>query len=263
MTRAFRRQVGSPSRGGTCWTLGEGERAGRSRRQQQPGGRQSACRTQTGGSRPAQPDRSSAPATLRRPPLPSAPPLLPSPSPLVPCSSLWASWTHAALLLVQVVLNQGRPGPVVLSGWSRADKVRARRLITHRFRWFGPGCFGGTGARGTSPLGVDVPIDETLDPRDGASSAPQLPSACPQVSGHMDGGYALYVDVIFKDGTRLWGYEIPFDVGTHGWQYKSRVLDAEVAIDWLQVTRGGAPAGDATLRSRGGGTRREGWDGRG
>jgi len=86
-------------------------------------------------------------------------------------------WRQSSGATRQVILNQGRPGAVVISGWSKSTKV----------------------------------------------------------SGHADGGYALYVDVVFKDGAKMWGWEIPFDVGTHDWQYKSRVLDADVAIEWLQV----------------------------
>jgi len=86
-------------------------------------------------------------------------------------------WRQSSGATRQVVLNQDRPGAVVVSGWSKAEKV----------------------------------------------------------SGHPDGGYALYIDVVYQDGSKLWGHEIPFDVGTHDWQYKSSVLDTDVPIEWLQV----------------------------
>jgi hypothetical protein len=43
-----------------------------------------------------------------------------------------------------------------------------------------------------------------------------------------DSGYAIYIDISFKDGKRLWGYTISFDTGTHGWQFKAGVIDPEV-----------------------------------
>ena len=60
-------------------------------------------------------------------------------------------------------------------------------------------------------------------------------SKADKVSGHKDGGYALYVDIAYKDGTKLWGYAIPFDVGTHDWQFKAGVIDPEIPIKSLEV----------------------------
>eukprot|EP00899_Mesostigma_viride_P005769 jgi/Mesvir1/15193/Mv06430-RA.1 len=77
----------------------------------------------------------------------------------------------------QVVLDQPVPSAVVVSGWSRAEKV----------------------------------------------------------SGSVDSGYAIYIDIAFKDGTKLWGYTINFDVGSHDWQFKAGVIDPDVAIYSLQV----------------------------
>jgi hypothetical protein len=48
------------------------------------------------------------------------------------------------------------------------------------------------------------------------------------ISGAADSGYAIYIDISFKDGKRLWGYTISFDTGTHGWQFKAGVIDPEV-----------------------------------
>lgn len=55
------------------------------------------------------------------------------------------------------------------------------------------------------------------------------------VSGAVDSGYAIYIDISFKDGKRLWGYTISFDTGSHGWQFKAGVIDPEVAIHSLQL----------------------------
>ena len=51
----------------------------------------------------------------------------------------------------------------------------------------------------------------------------------------MHRSYAIYIDIAFKDGTRMWGYTISFETGTHGWQFKAGVIDPEVAIHSLQV----------------------------
>ena len=36
-----------------------------------------------------------------------------------------------------------------------------------------------------------------------------------QVSGSADSGYAIYTDIAFADGSKMWGYTISFDTG--GW----------------------------------------------
>ena len=83
--------------------------------------------------------------------------------------------THAAYQ--EVWLNQEKPEAVVVSGWSRAEKV----------------------------------------------------------SGSQDGGYAIYVDIVYKDGTVKWGYNIPFEIGTHGWQFRAGVIDPDMPIVALQL----------------------------
>jgi len=86
-------------------------------------------------------------------------------------------WKESKGATQTVVLDQTEPNAIVVSGWSRAEKV----------------------------------------------------------SGAADSGYAIYIDLAFKDGTKLWGYTIPFDTGTHSWQFKAGVIDPEVAIHSLQL----------------------------
>ena len=85
-------------------------------------------------------------------------------------SSLDWRRTHAAYQ--EVWLHQEKPEAVVVSGWSKAEKV----------------------------------------------------------SGVTDGGYAIYVDIVFKDGSVKWGYTIPFDIGTHSWQFRAGVIDPDMPI---------------------------------
>ena len=53
------------------------------------------------------------------------------------------------------------------------------------------------------------------------NSAPILISGwskASQVSGSPDSGYSLYADLVFEDGTTLWGQTANFSCGTHDWE---------------------------------------------
>lgn len=39
-----------------------------------------------------------------------------------------------------------------------------------------------------------------------------------KVSGAPDSNYSLYLDIVYSDGTPLWGRNAPFQIGTHDWQ---------------------------------------------
>lgn len=43
-------------------------------------------------------------------------------------------------------------------------------------------------------------------------------SRAQNVSGVLDAGYALYIDITYADGSNLWGQTASFEAGTHGWQ---------------------------------------------
>ena len=45
-----------------------------------------------------------------------------------------------------------------------------------------------------------------------------------EVSGSPDSGYSLYADVIYADGTPLWGQTADFSCGTHDWEQRQFVL---------------------------------------
>jgi len=44
------------------------------------------------------------------------------------------------------------------------------------------------------------------------------------VGGSAGGDYSLYLDLLYTDGTPLWGQVAPFDVGTHDWQRREVVV---------------------------------------
>jgi hypothetical protein len=51
-----------------------------------------------------------------------------------------------------------------------------------------------------------------------------------QVTGSPDNDYALYLDLVFMDGSHLWGQTAPFDTGSHDWQTRQVVIVPEKPI---------------------------------
>jgi hypothetical protein len=49
-------------------------------------------------------------------------------------------------------------------------------------------------------------------------------SKAQDVSGSADSGYSLYVDIVYPDGTPLWGQTANFRTGTHDWQERQVVI---------------------------------------
>ena len=49
-------------------------------------------------------------------------------------------------------------------------------------------------------------------------------SKAENVSGSADNGYSLYVDIIYADGTPLWGQTASFTCGTHDWEHRQFVI---------------------------------------
>lgn len=56
-----------------------------------------------------------------------------------------------------------------------------------------------------------------LEPPSPAPLAIEGESRALNVSGALDGDYALYVDIAYQDGTNLWGQVASFQTGTHEW----------------------------------------------
>ena len=50
------------------------------------------------------------------------------------------------------------------------------------------------------------------------------------VGGSADGNYSLYLDLMYTDGTPLWGQIASFDVGSHDWQSREVVLLPEKPV---------------------------------
>ncbi len=52
----------------------------------------------------------------------------------------------------------------------------------------------------------------------------RVSSRCIDVSGSADSNYSLYIDLIYMDGTHLWGQNASFTTGTHDWQQRQVVV---------------------------------------
>ncbi|NOX53099.1 MAG: hypothetical protein GXP27_01400 [Planctomycetes bacterium] len=60
-------------------------------------------------------------------------------------------------------------------------------------------------------------------------------SKAKDVSGTPDNNYSVYVDLIYEDGTPLWGQAAPFSTGTHDWQYREVTIVPEKPVRQLTV----------------------------
>jgi hypothetical protein len=60
-------------------------------------------------------------------------------------------------------------------------------------------------------------------------------SKAQEVSGSPDSGYSLYVDILYQDGTPLWGQTANFRTGTHDWQQRELLILPEKAVKSLTL----------------------------
>ena len=60
-------------------------------------------------------------------------------------------------------------------------------------------------------------------------------SRCEGMSGSADSGYALYADLVYDDGTTLWGQTAPFRCGTHDWESREFVIMPEKPVKSLTL----------------------------
>ena len=67
--------------------------------------------------------------------------------------------------------------------------------------------------------GVAQPV--TLNQKTPDTIVASLESKAENVSGRKDNNYSLYLDLVYQDGTSLWGQAAPFSTGTHDWEQKS------------------------------------------
>lgn len=60
-------------------------------------------------------------------------------------------------------------------------------------------------------------------------------SKAESVSGSPDSGYSLYVDIIFEDGSNLWGQTTRFSCGTHDWEKSEFMILPDKPIQSLTL----------------------------
>ncbi|MHB0957440.1 MAG: hypothetical protein ACYC0X_25455 [Pirellulaceae bacterium] len=60
-------------------------------------------------------------------------------------------------------------------------------------------------------------------------------SRAEQVTGAPDNDYALYLDIVYRDGTHLWGQTAPFGTGTHDWQTRRVIIVPEKPIGMVTM----------------------------
>lgn len=53
------------------------------------------------------------------------------------------------------------------------------------------------------------------------------------VTGVMDSDYSVYLDILYRDGTPLWGQTINFAVGTHDWEYQEAFIVPDLPIQQI------------------------------
>jgi len=84
------------------------------------------------------------------------------------------------------------------------------------------------GADATAHRGVSQTLQ--LNQAEPAPIVASVWSRAEDVSGSPDSDYALYLDLIYTDGTPLWGQSAPFHTGTHDWERREVVVFPEKPV---------------------------------
>ena len=119
--------------------------------------------------------------------------------------------------VVKDVLAVGEPGENLLkdTAWQPWRKGFQRQRVGDEFV-----CDNGRDAAAQRGASQHVQLDQTR-PRPIIATAW---SKADGVGGTRDRDYSLYLDLIYTDGTPLWGRITPFRTGTHGWQQAKVVV---------------------------------------
>jgi hypothetical protein len=90
-------------------------------------------------------------------------------------------------------------------------------------------CDNGTDLKAQRGAGQGVELNQT-------KPEPMVASAwskAENVSGSADNNYSLYLDLVYADGTTLWGQAAPFSTGTHDWQRRQVIILPEKPVKRL------------------------------
>jgi hypothetical protein len=111
-------------------------------------------------------------------------------------------------------LRQGKPAPWL--AWQQGYRVAPGRGRS------GSQCIACERRDGDGELGASQTL--TLNRTNIAPFIVRGWSKAENVSGSPDNGYSLYVDIVYADGTPLWGQTANFTCGTHDWEQRQFVL---------------------------------------
>lgn len=138
--------------------------------------------------------------------------------------SLLASLHAADGLPVKAALEATQAGENLLKpeAWSRYEQgfVREGDLFV---------CDNGTDGEVRRGVGQSVVLNQTKPEPIIASAW----SKAEDVSGSPDSNYALYLDLVYTDGTQLWGQTAQFATGTHDWQRRQVIVMPEKPVQRL------------------------------
>ena len=84
------------------------------------------------------------------------------------------------------------------------------------------------GGEATAQRGISQSI--TLNQQQPEPIVASVWSKAEGVTGSADSDYALYLDLVFEDGTPLWGQTAAFATGTHDWQHRELIVLPEKPV---------------------------------
>lgn len=147
---------------------------------------------------------------------------------LVGCVMVVAGGVRAAD--VPHAINQGVAKRVV-----RLDTLRESLLVAEQFRPYGSGyerddaafvCDNNSGSTARRGVLQNVVLNQTV-------AMPLIAegwSKAEGVDGSLGADYSLYVDIVYTDGTPIWGQYVAFATGTHDWEHRRLTIVPEKPV---------------------------------
>ncbi|MHB8971608.1 MAG: hypothetical protein ACYC3X_18585 [Pirellulaceae bacterium] len=87
----------------------------------------------------------------------------------------------------------------------------------------------------TGTLGMGFHQSRTLDRKEIRSLIASGWSKAEDVVGPVNADYSIYVDIVYQDGTPLWGQVASFSSGTHDWEYRQIRIVPEKPVKQITV----------------------------
>ena len=146
-----------------------------------------------------------------------------------------AAWLSALLITLFLADTRGDEPPAVAKTVLRADLAKENLLHGDAWKPYEKGferdgasfvCDNGTDAKTRRGVVQNVTLNQTRPEPIVASCS----SKTEGVSGTADHDYSLYLDLLYTDGTPLWGQVASFSAGTHDWQRRQVVVLPEKPV---------------------------------